>query len=344
MQSLHMSVVLYTLNTLLCAVHGHGYLKDPPSRSSMWRFGFNTPKNFNDNELFCGGFSHQQNLGGKCGLCGDAHDQTAPRDNEAGGKYATGIISKNYTPGSTVDITVRVTANHLGFFEFRLCENNNVSKTITKECLKHLLANETGETKHYFGKLKGDIVTRVKLPENVTCSQCVLQWRYHTGNNWGTDGQGSCIGCGPQEEFYGCSDIAISSSGVTNTVSTPETSTLLAILKTSTPAAATAAETTSSTTKTTVKKQTTTLPITTTASSTESTVKTTTVPTAPTTDTAKTTTVPAAPTADTTRTMTSPSTNKLSCVSVAAPVDDTWCNNNCNHFPSYCPSQYCDCT
>ena len=31
------------------------------------------------------------------------------------------------------------------------------------------------------------------------------------GNNWGTDpktGKG-CVGCGPQEEFYGCSDVAI---------------------------------------------------------------------------------------------------------------------------------------
>ena len=30
------------------------------------------------------------------------------------------------------------------------------------------------------------------------------------GNSWGTDENGnSCVGCGPQEEFYGCSDIAI---------------------------------------------------------------------------------------------------------------------------------------
>ena len=36
---------------------GHGRLWDPPSRSTAWRQGFNTPINYNDNELFCGGFS-----------------------------------------------------------------------------------------------------------------------------------------------------------------------------------------------------------------------------------------------------------------------------------------------
>ena len=30
------------------------------------------------------------------------------------------------------------------------------------------------------------------------------------GNNWGRDENGtSCLGCGAQEEFYGCADVAI---------------------------------------------------------------------------------------------------------------------------------------
>lgn len=39
---------------------------------------------------------------------------------------------------------------------------------------------------------------------------CVLQWRYVAGNNWGIcpDGKGA-LGCGPQEEFRACSDITI---------------------------------------------------------------------------------------------------------------------------------------
>ncbi|XP_021378831.1 cell wall protein DAN4-like [Mizuhopecten yessoensis] len=322
MHLLHMSVVLYILNTLLGAVHGHAYLTDPPGRNSMWRFGFNAMINYSDNDQNCGGFLHQKYLGGKCGMCGDPYDQPAPRDNEAGGKYATGTISKYYTAGSTIDITVRITMNHLGFFEFRLCENNDVTKTITKKCLKHLLVNpETGETKRYFGDRTGDIVTRVKLPKNVTCSQCVLQWRYKTGNSWGTDDQGSCLGCGPQEEFYGCSDIAISSSGVTNEASTPKTSTLL---------------TTSSTASTTK----------TTAAPTESTTdsnKTTTVPTESTTGTTTTTTVPTESTTDTTTTTTAHPKTKRSCVSIAVNAEDKWCNTNCNHDPSFCPPYLCSC-
>ncbi len=36
---------------------GHGRLWLPPSRSSMWRQGFANPTNYNDHELFCGGFN-----------------------------------------------------------------------------------------------------------------------------------------------------------------------------------------------------------------------------------------------------------------------------------------------
>jgi hypothetical protein len=38
-------------------VSSHGWMMDPVSRSSAWRFGFPTPKNYNDNALFCGGFN-----------------------------------------------------------------------------------------------------------------------------------------------------------------------------------------------------------------------------------------------------------------------------------------------
>ena len=40
---------------LILEVSGHGRLVEPPSRSSMWRYGFDTPINYNDNQLFCGG-------------------------------------------------------------------------------------------------------------------------------------------------------------------------------------------------------------------------------------------------------------------------------------------------
>jgi len=34
---------------------GFGMILDPPGRSSMWRFGYDVPTNYNDNSLNCGG-------------------------------------------------------------------------------------------------------------------------------------------------------------------------------------------------------------------------------------------------------------------------------------------------
>ena len=73
------SILLVTLpffgNFLVSEVSGHGRLIEPPSRASMWRFGFGTPENYNDHELYCGGYSRQWNRnGGKCGICGDPWD------------------------------------------------------------------------------------------------------------------------------------------------------------------------------------------------------------------------------------------------------------------------------
>lgn len=47
---------------LVVQTDAHGRLVDPPSRSSMWRFGFNTPINYDDNQLFCGGYDVSKNL------------------------------------------------------------------------------------------------------------------------------------------------------------------------------------------------------------------------------------------------------------------------------------------
>lgn len=49
------------LGLVLCVVgldrvSGHGRLVQPPGRSTMWRYGYRTPPNYNDHQLFCGGF------------------------------------------------------------------------------------------------------------------------------------------------------------------------------------------------------------------------------------------------------------------------------------------------
>ena len=48
------SVALLAIGNLQFA-EGHGMMLDPPGRSSMWRLGFPTPVNNDDNGLNCGG-------------------------------------------------------------------------------------------------------------------------------------------------------------------------------------------------------------------------------------------------------------------------------------------------
>lgn len=59
-----------------------------------------------------------------------------------------------------------------------------------------------------------------RLPD-ISCSHCVLQWIYIAGNNWGACPNGTgAVGCGPQEEFRACADIAIGSSTSTDVETT----------------------------------------------------------------------------------------------------------------------------
>jgi len=208
------------LAAVLCVtqVVSHGRLIEPPSRASAWRYGFETPPNYNDHELYCGGFSVQWNRnGGKCGECGDAWNLNKPRPHEFGGKWGQGVIVRRYNPSSSMTIRVELTASHMGYFEFRLCDN----AIADQDCLdKHLLKVMGGaptmpgpndlETRFYPRNGSRIYEIRAKLPEGFKCAHCVLQWRYIAGNNWGTceDGTGA-VGCGPQEEFRACADVAI---------------------------------------------------------------------------------------------------------------------------------------
>ncbi|KAK2580245.1 hypothetical protein KPH14_012499 [Odynerus spinipes] len=190
----------------------HGRLVEPPSRASMWRYGFDTPHDYNDNECYCGGFNRQwERNNGKCGICGDPWDAPTPRLHETGGKYGNGVIVRRYRTGSVIPVHVQLTANHHGYFEFRTCPMTYRDKEVTQECLdKYLLLGENGTARYYPGP--GNMVFEgfYKLPEGLTCKQCVFQWRYVAGNNWGDCGNGTgAVGCGPQEEFRACADITI---------------------------------------------------------------------------------------------------------------------------------------
>ncbi|OWR55034.1 putative eukaryotic translation initiation factor 3 theta subunit [Danaus plexippus plexippus] len=199
-------------------VYGHGRLIEPPSRASAWRYGFDTPHNYNDHELYCGGFTRQWNKnGGKCGVCGDAWDSPKPRAHELGGRFGQGVIVRKYAPKDVIVIKVELTASHNGFFEFRVCDK---LKDTDQECMdKHVLNLEGKSDTRYYPR-EGNKIYEMKyqLPEGLECTHCVLQWKYIAGNNWGTCANGTgAVGCGPQEEFRACADIAIGDRFTTTT-------------------------------------------------------------------------------------------------------------------------------
>lgn len=211
---------IFVLCILTCiavsTVYGHGRLINPPGRSTMWKYGFNTPVNTDDHQLSCGGFGVQfYRNNGKCGICGDRYDGDRP--NEAGGKYATGTIARAYNQGDVITVQIEITVNHGGWFQFKLCPNNDVKKRATQQCLdKYVLRQLDGSTKFVVPDGLGIVSIQLKLPKELTCSQCVFQWKWNTASNVRCDGSNCCRGCGPQEQFYGCSDISIAASSSPN--------------------------------------------------------------------------------------------------------------------------------
>ncbi|XP_046618098.1 uncharacterized protein LOC124304106 [Neodiprion virginianus] len=205
-------------------VKGHGRMMDPPSRNSMWRFGFPNPVNYNDNELFCGGYAVQwvQNQG-QCGVCGDAYHTSEPRPHEAGGEFAKGTIVRHYTVGQEIEIEIELTANHWGRFELYLCPNNNPNSEATQECFDRYPLYLSGTNDVQFviptdSDKKAIFRYQVVLPPYITCSQCVIQWNYYTGNMWGLCDNGTeAVGCGQPETFRNCADVSI----VTSTAGVP---------------------------------------------------------------------------------------------------------------------------
>ncbi|XP_066987427.1 uncharacterized protein [Macrobrachium rosenbergii] len=145
--------------------------------------------------------------GGRCGVCGDDWSLPQPRPHERGGRFGRGVITANYTEDSITSRTVQ------GWYEFRLCNNENPAAEDSQRCLdKQLLQMADGSGSRYYleGDVRGSHTVHVQLPDRLSCSHCLLQWTWVVGNTWGTcpDGSGA-NGCGPQETFVNCADVSI---------------------------------------------------------------------------------------------------------------------------------------
>ncbi|XP_062578233.1 uncharacterized protein LOC134240148 [Saccostrea cucullata] len=187
----------------------YGHLEDPPARGSMWRYGFNTPVNNEDNSLNCGGKQVQMKNQGRCGVCGDAYDGV--RAHEYGGQYATGLISKSFPLGTEhIQIIVRNVSPQLGSYEFRLCSKDNLPGGVTQACLDQnvllvkddTLVNSDFRSRYYVTPSIRNVLNHkiiAKLPTGFTCEHCVLQWKFLSVPD--RDGY--------REEYVNCADISI---------------------------------------------------------------------------------------------------------------------------------------
>lgn len=67
-------------------------------------------------------------------------------------------------------------------------------KEVDQECLdQHLLRSKNESIRYYPGPGNKIFEAFYKLPDDLTCAQCVFQWRYVAGNNWGDCGNGTGI-------------------------------------------------------------------------------------------------------------------------------------------------------
>ena len=210
---MHFCLVAILILGVSSYVSGHGMMLQPVARNSMWRKGFPNPRNYNDNELNCGGFSTQWSKNkGKCGICGDPY-HVANQPHNDGGKYANGIIAAEYKKGQLIDIEVKLTSNHQGWFEFRIGGYNG--RTIEGDEMGRLkgqlLELKSGETRYRLPRGSGNGIFKItaRLPSNLICERCVVQWWYNAGNNWDCDSDGCGVGHGKQEHFVNCADVRI---------------------------------------------------------------------------------------------------------------------------------------
>ena len=118
---------------------------------------------------------------GKCGVCGDPYD--GRRDNEAGGKYATGQIVAQFGPEEVITSTVQLTVNHGGYFEFDLCPVNQPNVKATENCFaRYPLSLPDGRRMFILpDRNAGYFHVPLRLPPGLTCRQCVFRWKYVTG-------------------------------------------------------------------------------------------------------------------------------------------------------------------
>ena len=158
-----------------------------------------------------------------------------------GGSYerSGGRSVATYRQGSRIDISFFITAQHGGRHAFRLCPED----TPSEKCFsQYTLERADGKGKYLWvgnrggagdggsysrdtkrGLIGEDYKITYKLPDDLACERCTLQWWWTTSNScqipgapgWMATTMSSCKDYYP-EEFWNCADITISGDGVSS--------------------------------------------------------------------------------------------------------------------------------
>ena len=72
-----------------------------------------------------------------------------------------------------------------GYFEFRLCEHNSINTRAQQSCFDDgilLTVHDTGTSRYDVSEMKQqNYYFQLDMPNEVTCTQCILQWKYNAG-------------------------------------------------------------------------------------------------------------------------------------------------------------------
>lgn len=218
---------------LAAGAAGHGFMVQPAARNT------DATTNYCAYCLAGGGLGsvYADGRGFPNGLHGVCGDPAGPRPmHEGGGDFQRlngGLRMTYYAQGSVVTLRVKVTANHGGYFQWKVCkvpDNLAGSATatergyVTQRCFDMAPLSLLPQGNAYFldptWRPPFAVAVQARLPSGLTCARCVVQWHYVTANSCNPPGlpakwyagqnMGTCgvNGANP-EEFWNCADIGI---------------------------------------------------------------------------------------------------------------------------------------
>lgn len=76
-----------------------------------------------------------------------------------------------------IELDVKLTANHMGYFQYSICSLNHNKELETEECFaKYPLKMIDGSYKYILQSFnRGDYKMNAYLPQDLTCDHCVLR-------------------------------------------------------------------------------------------------------------------------------------------------------------------------